>query len=790
MAGVKSSKGVRTQGSRIRDICHSWQEESYDWDTDCVLVSDYYSGKIAETPDDQDVLGLVDHGNFMIGRKGLIQAREETLAAFLKPRELINFKLLDHDGTEVEKAYQAGVLTKVIDDHIRKEDPMFMAEVEENIDRQIAHGDALMMFPPRGEGWRPYAGKILTDADAPQNPSDDGFNRWAIYGDLQIGDALSAISNGQAYWEDTAEKFIRDLWKRRYDIADNKKPEDEGAYVSTFDSALNLVESISPVEWQDHGTLGLNLTEFYNTRFRVFYYFQKDFTEADKTPVDMYIVARVQPRSRAEDDATYEGDPLLYAHKGAYPSVESCIVSFVLDSNIGVDSPSWNTIKGLGHVNYQADRWTNLLLSSMVNSAVDKNTPLLEVADHADVKMLEKFVKDGYRANSIIPAGANYVDKSKQGVQVGEALNMLGFLQNQANANAISSTGVSEGQSGELRVQALNRQQNDSRTASNRGELLSRRIRAICVEVAHRIIDELQSPSFTGREGASIDRLRDKLKEAKIDMAWVTNKNVVADYSRLVGDGDPQVRRQISAELIQNIGLIPAEKRSGVLQEWYAGITGDWQKAVELYAEEESPSPDQQALALDKASAMMVTGVAYPVTKRDVPETQLPLLLQVGQSQVDAAVQIGQFESQQQIDGLTAIGQHSVLLAQVLEQRGQRDLAKTFMNEIQRLSTEAQEPINNFLQAQEAKQDPKLEMQQAELQLKAAREDREERTFGHKQQKDAAQIQGKQRQDGVNEVLNTRRLLVEEDRIALEKQKAQQKAFEDQSKRQQQSGPS
>ena len=774
---VRNSTNLKTQGSRILDICQKWQEESADWDADGSLVSEYYSGAIAETAEDQDTLGLVDHGNFMIGRKSLVTAREETMAAFLKPKELINLKLKDFDCTPTERDFQSRELTRVVDEHIRKHDPVFMSEVERVVDRQIAHGDALMFFPPRGEGWRPYSGKILTEGDAPQNPADDNFNRWAIYSDLQIGDALAAISNDQAYWADSAKEYIKDLWERRYDIADNTSPE-EASYTSTFDSALDLIHTTAQGEWENQGGLGLNLKDFYNTRFKVFYFFQKDFGGGPDTPVDLYIVARVQSRHDAEDDF-YDSDPLLYTHKGAYPSVGACVVPFVLDSNIGVDSPSWGTIKGLGHTNYQADRWTNLLLSSIMNNAIDQSTPLLEVQDHADVKMLEKFVKDGYRANSIIPAGANYVDKSKQGVNVGEALNMLGYLQSQANANASSTVGQSEGATGELRVQALGRQQQDARTASNRGELMSRRIRALCIETSFRILDELRSPMFTGREGAAIDDLRRDLKDAGVKMSWITPKNIEADYSRLVGDGDPNARRQISQELIQNIGLIPAEKRSDVLQEWFAGVTGDWQKATDLYASEESPSPDQQALAMSKASDMMMIGQPFPVTKSDVPETQLPVFLKIGQSIVDQAVQAGQFSSEKDVVGLTAIAQHAMLLVQVLEQRNQRDLAKNFANEIQRLATEAQEPINNMRQAQAAQQDPKLQLEQAKIQLAEQREQREVATFEHKVQKDGAQLEGKQRQQGFNEILGGRRLLNEEARLELEKQKTFMKAEAD-----------
>ena len=124
------------------------------------------------------------------------------------------------------------------------------------------------------------------------------------------------------------------------------------------------------------------------------------------------------------------------------------------------------------------------------------------------------------------------------------------------------------------------------------------------------------------------------------------------------------------------------------------------------------------------------------------------------------------------------MAQHAMLLVQVLEQRGQRDLAKSFMNEIQRITTEAAGPINNFRQAQEAQQDPQMQIERQKMQLAVAKEQRETLSTQHKISKDTAQIEGKTRQQGFNEVIQGRRLLNEEERLDLEKQRAAQQASE------------
>ena len=779
MAVTLNSNGTKSQGSRLLDLVQDWQEQDEDFSQDCAIVSSYYSGKIMETAEDQDTLGLTDHSNYLIGRQGLIKAKEETLAAFLNPQRLMWFTLEDYDGTPNEKLLQERKTTKAIDDFVRKEDPRFLPEIEKMVDRHVAHGDSVLMFPPEGDGWMPFHAKILTDADAPQNPHDDNFQRWAVYADLQIGDALSAISSGQEGWTEDAEKFIKDLWERRYDAV-SQRDGLRGTYVSTFDDMYSLVEHVSPEEWAAQGSTGQNLCEFYNSKFRCFFVYIKDFSDPTSgVPVDYYIVARFEPRSTAEDRKPPSGDPLLYKKKAAYSDVGHAIVDFVLDVNIGVDTPSWSTIKGLGHVNYVADRLTNLLLSSMVNSAVDKNTPLIEVADQADVKMLEKFIKDGYRANSIIPAGANFVDKSKNGTSVGESLNMIGYLQKQANANSVGFTGQSDPVEGELRVQSASRQNNDTRTASNRGVRLAQKIRALCKETGRRILAEIEDTSFYGRTHKATEELRDELKRLKVETEWFYPENVVVDYAKLTGNGDPVARRASIDRKIQNIGLIPAEARNSVITEWLAENEDDWDRAEKLMEFAEEAAPEQEAMALSKAADMLQILVVIPVTKEDVPERQLPKFIEVADGMVGRAVQAGQFQSEQEFQGLLTIGQHAILLIQKLEERGQKDLAQSFFTEVQRISTEANEPRNNMLAAQEAQQDPKQEVEQVKLQLAAQKEDREERTFQHKQTKDESQQQNKDRQQQFNETITARRLINEDDRLRLEQQKTQTKAQQD-----------
>lgn len=255
---------LHTQGRRVLDVLNRWQEDFLAFDSDCATVSSYYSGKIMETPEDQDTLGLVDHSNYKVGAAGLVKAKEETLSSFTKPHRLARIKFLEtpDDLTPIEKKGQEQKLEKVIDQLLRDWDLVFADEFSQMVDRHVMHGDAIMIFPPEDEGWRPFSAKILTDHDAPQNVHDDNFTRWAVYADLQIGEALTGIANEAEGWMPSAEKFIRSLWERRYDavdVVDSVGP--STPYVSTYDDMLSLVEYVSPEEWAAQGEVGANLHE-------------------------------------------------------------------------------------------------------------------------------------------------------------------------------------------------------------------------------------------------------------------------------------------------------------------------------------------------------------------------------------------------------------------------------------------------------------------------------------------------------------------------------------------------
>ena len=730
------------------DLCEEWQCDFHKWDKDCALVSQYYSGKKMETPEDEDVLGLVTHHNYQFGRETINRAKEETFSFWTTPRLLMQFRLKTFNGSPREKKKIEERFSTIVDKLVRKRDSQFMFEMEELADRGTLHGDAVLCFHPQGQDWRPFQAKIITDKNSPQNPHNDNFFRWAVYHELEMGAALEGIANDEPGWTKAAKPFLEAVFNKRYNY-----PEVNGH--SHFDAALTMYRNESPEEWD--GDLGNDLSSFCETNLKTFYYFEKDFSKAKdgKIPVDLSIISRVEGITSHDGKQVKSSDlpdPLLFHEKDVYDSSLRAIHDFIQDSNLGVQDKNFTTIKGLGHLNYTANRMVNILNSSLINSAIEANTVTFQFTEGGgDQRKLEDFVKNGYKAYSILPAGLDFAQKPKLNLGANESIAAIRHIESLGAANAVSQTGQSQGTRDELRVNAAQRHQQDQKIANNRGRVYSMKIERAVSEMGMRICEGLTQDAYDGRAKRDMDWLKEEMKLQEVDWSWFQTDNIEIHYPRLNGDGDPEKRFQIVSEQMRNIGVYSPEKRPEILRDWHAALTDNWQEADEFFLQD-GPPADQQALAMDKAATMMTLGQVVPTTKNDVPEAQIPVLLGLLQQQVDIGTQQGAFTPQQYQGGL-AIGQHIAQLILTMEQQGSRQSAQIFSAELQRISTEAQGPANNLKAQQEQQQDPKAIAALQDSELKQRKQNLEEQKFGLDIEKSQLRQQGQDRRQQFNEYM-------------------------------------
>lgn len=732
-----------TTGQRIGDLCEKWLNNFAPWHRDAARVSKFYSGVVTESNQTRKVMGLIDHANYMPGRTAIATARDEAFNYFTQPRRLGNLKLKEFDGTPNQKSCQEEKASKIIDRHLRRKSSKFLSEVEDMCDRHSVHGDSVMMFPPEGEGHVPFQAEILTDTDAPQDLHDDNFRRWAVMDDLQVSEVLQGIRNGDEGWTTGVKKALEFFWKHERESIDPDYAEGEDP-----EHLINMVSCMTAEEIESNAQANNEICDFVNTRLRVFYFYQKDFSDpSNGIPVDYYVVARFHHYDLDYHSDESVPDSLLYEKKAAFRSVKRCGVDFVLDTNLGVKDNNWGSIKGLAHLNYVPDSMMNILISSMQNSAIDKNTPLWQIGDIGDQKLFEDWIKKGYKAHSIMPTGLDLVDKQKIGGNVAETAQMIGLLQSLSNQQAISQTRDSNPtHPNELRLERISRTERDNRVSSNRGVSFSLRIDFLIQEMYRRIFEEIHEYSTLSEFSTSISSLHADLLAEGVEVEWFYSENVEVSYARLLGDGDPQARQEAISQILGNLQLIPEEQRTNELREWYASLKG-WDAAEEVYSEETNDglNSDQVATAMTKFGTMMQIGQPLPVGVNDVPEIQVPVILSAARQFISQIVSAGEM-TLRDANGFTAAGAHVMMMIDKLDELGRQDVAQIFRTELQSIATEFQEPFNNFLQTQQ--QGGELTV---EDQLRINKDQREERKQNLEEQRFIEKIQKDDRAEGRKE---------------------------------------
>jgi hypothetical protein len=409
---------------------------------------------------------------------------------------------------------------------------------------------------------------------------------------------------------------------------------------------------------------------------------------------------------------------------------------------------------------------TNLLVSILTNSAMDKATPLWQVVNATDLRMIEKFIKNGYKANSVVPAGMEIVDKGKGGSSVGEALNLITFMAAQGIDNATAHTADSAPTSKEeLRMENINRHQRDARTANNRGMNFARRLDSFVRELGRRIADLLYG---TGDLDPGMRELKEDLRLAGVEIEWFYPENIEVSYSRLAGDGDPEKRILISEAQMQRLALFPDEERPNVLKEWYAALTGDWERAEAIFGQGDRRTVDAQVMAFTKAAAIMELGSPLPITAEDLPEVSLPVILATLNAIVSKAEMAGQF-APDKFDGFMALGRYGIMMVQKLESFGRAEVARVYEGQIQELSRRAEGPANAMMEAAKAKQEQPDPVEMAKLQLEERKVGVQEGKLQFEERRNMAKGMDAQRGRDFQEYNRTKQTLQGEERLALDR---------------------
>lgn len=669
--------------SDIINLCDQYRADGYLDSLDRAELSRHFGG--GRLNPGADNLGLVSDNNWQQGYRYINRAYRQIFSLATSDAGIVEITVKKSVAPE-RRRYIERQANKIVNRVIREARSFRFAYAS-------ACGDAVLYGTPYLYRWDKrnfipkYAGMPLMPREAPADTNDDRFIRWAFPGTLSARDIMAQMKLAKRTGKKGKWNMEGLRWAMKM-IHEEMKGENEGVLDMRFDE-------------DDPETLEYTLqSNAYGARvlqggIKVYYFFQKN----DEGKVDCYITNRhgeklqatsgdqYQPPTlqviRQKDGVAAKAERHLFFERSRFESVNECLWPLILDLKFGGEARVHRAL-GLGRLNYDLDRAVSHLLNAGLAGLEDDFTPLYQAADGASLKKIDQLIAAGIRRGSVFPAEVKAFEKQSNARNYGNLLALMNTLDIGQSHNASShALGNNAGRGPrELEVQALERQSQNQQDITSRME--------DWIEMGTVMVQEMYN-TLVNRPLAKGDRSyedREKLKkllgEKGIALGEIQNDMVEVSMRKHLGAGDAQLRLQRAERKIQNLHLFPAQSHPMIIREWVAALDDSQERADELVPHEQRPNPTQIAQAELEEAQALTTGVPPRIQATTIPDIHL-------QSHINKVANLVQTNQQGGIDmtvalGISALLEHSMGEARIIELRGQVDMAKQYVQAIQGLA--------------------------------------------------------------------------------------------------------
>ena len=488
----------------------------------------------------------------------------------------------------------------------------------------------------------------------------------------------------------------------------------------------------------------------------------------------------LQPKSPRKDDSA--SSAVVIAHiDDAYKSADEWLHYAFVDSEIG-GVKTIDSLRGVAELSYPSGSEMEELLNLMLEGDKLRARPRFTIGDGANPDDIKKF--DAMR-DLWVPKG---VDLLKADGGSGSLQTPL-FLLTQ-NAAGIAAAPVSNSpRGGELRTQALERQQNNAILLTNRLVEAFNHLDVILENVVERLLVGDIEPGCEGYHETMW--VRAYLDRYNIPYKYLAQKEhgrfkyIRVRARRSIGNGDRQQQIETSDWLMSNIQHYAPAVRPLVIHQATILRTQD-PDAADTLVNVPKPIINAQKITAENECATInrraALGQILPVAADDIHQDHIPVHLLDMQAMI-ASHEIRPWDKRDVISfaGLTEhVGEHiKILLANPVT----NPEAKVFLHDYQNLAQSAQRIVRDVEASSGSEQNALTPAEQAQLQLKMAQLELEGRKFGMKVEDTKKLWESRQsremlaRRNGlVKEVNEARRLDLDEKRVELEKLKAKSDA--------------
>lgn len=458
----------------------------------------------------------------------------------------------------------------------------------------------------------------------------------------------------------------------------------------------------------------------------------------------------------------------------AYKSPNDWLYLPVIDSEIG-GVKTLDTVRGVAELVYPSGAELEELLNLMLEGDKIRAKPKFTVTNDLTVDSLLKFN----------PAVDTYFPKGVEEAQIrgSSAGLMTPFSILGQNASGLTGSPVSNnGRGGELRAQALERQQSSGTLQSNRISKAYDHLTCIVENMVYRL---LTMPLKAGCEGYNEAKfIRAQLDKYGIDYKTLAKRKygrfefLRIRVKRLIGNGDRIQQIETANWFMTNIVSYPPESRPLIVHQATLLVSQDPDWTDRLVTVPQAIINAQRITAeneFDTIRRRAVLGQVLPIGVDDIDQDHIPSHL----IDLQALIAINEVIPWTKIDALQFAGavQHTGLHVQrLLGNPLTNPEGKQFLQQFQLIIQEATDIVGN-LQEQEAQQgqqqlDPKDQMnfqiQMGKLQLEAQKFGFQIETGKMLEDQRQRRSQTVERGQFAKEISDNRRLNLEQERLQLD----------------------
>ncbi len=456
------------------------------------------------------------------------------------------------------------------------------------------------------------------------------------------------------------------------------------------------------------------------------------FTQNDDGTVAMTILPKLTGDQLKDITKSSKAYPrALFHDENYFKSMRSLIHPFFVDCKIG-GKPLWHRVLGLGRLNYDSDVEAEEFFNDAMTGARENLRRLYQLESTADWDML-KMWGEGNGPTNAIPPGVKLADVSRQ-PNFQHSLQPLQMLMQLTQRNAAQMSPDGKNRTGELEVQAMERQSRNAEMLAARMNDIYECTDALGQEMFTRAISDELLPTDVGYNDAM--EFQEELRKHGISIVFLRAvdkngrlKNINVTCSRAAGDGNSVKRAMANQMLVSRLSLFPAEAQQIILRRVTAEATDDHEFAEEIVPFEPRRDTNQMAVSMAENQAcerMGILGVVPQLNPDDLDEVHVEAHMLSMQADLERA----KIRPWDKIDltGFKAKGAHTMAhIQRMSKSEANKERGNALNQKLQGLAKQAQEHENNLGKQEEKQTTPMSEKEKAELQLKAQKAELDQR---------------------------------------------------------------